>query len=121
MLRRRLSATVSAMIVAMHLGSPIAAEPSVDQLIEIKEILTQNDVAGLRAYIDRYPELLDGDSQLAVLLRRFMLESRHLPNYLLSDSVPGGGADQTGDPPRAAGPGDDGGGGTDDPDDNGSY
>ena len=77
------------MIVATQLGTAQAAEPSVAQLFEIKEILGQNDVAALRTYLEQYPELLEGDTQLAGLLRKFLLDAKHLPNYLLSDSEPG--------------------------------
>ena len=119
------------MIVAMQLGSPVAAEPTVDQLVEIKEILTQNDVAGLRTYLETYPELLEGDTQLSVLLRKFLLESKHLPNYLLSDSgvgnlvdaqdTPAVQAPSGGAPDDGADPDDDGGTDPDGPDDDGIY
>jgi len=131
MLRRRLGATVSAMIVAMQLGSPVAAEPTVEQLVEIKEILTQNDVAGLRIYLEMYPELLEGDTQLSVLLRKFLLESKHLPNYLLSDSgvgnmvgtleTPAAERPSGGAPDEGSDPGDDVGPDPEDPDDDGIY
>ena len=86
MLRRRLGATVSAMILAVQLGGiAAAAEPTVDQLVEIREYLAENDIGALRSYLEQYPDLLDGDSQLAILLRKFLLKSKHLPNYLLSD------------------------------------
>ena len=85
--RKRIGATVSAMIVAMQLGSPLAAEPTVEQLTEIKELLATNDVAALRSYVASNPELAEGDDELAVLLRRFLLEAKHLPN-MLSDSDP---------------------------------
>ena len=104
MLRRRLAATVSTMIVAFHLGTPVAAEPTVEQLIEIKQILVENDVAALQEYLDIYPELLEGDTELASLLRMFLLQSKHLPNYLLSDSNVSSTLEPA-EPPRAAGPG----------------
>jgi hypothetical protein len=110
MVKRRIGATASAMIVALQLGSPLAAEPTVEQLDEIRLMLAENDVAALRSYLERNPGLLEGDSQLAVLLRQFLLESRHLPNYLsdspLSDTL---------------GPTEQGSDAGDDPDDNGSY
>lgn len=83
--RRRLGATASAMILAMQLGSPLAAEPTVEQLSEIKDLLASNDVTALRSYVAQNPELAQGNDDLAVLLRKFMLEAKHLPNYL-SDS-----------------------------------
>jgi hypothetical protein len=112
------------MILAVHLGSLAAAEPSVEQLAEIRELLAQNDVAALRTYLERYPELLQGDAQLAVLLRRFLLESKHLPNYLLSDSDTRGGETQAAEPRGAGRPGRDaadGGGADPDGPDNGIY
>ena len=106
------------MIVATQLGTAQAAEPSVAQLFEIKEILGQNDVAALRTYLEQYPELLEGDTQLAVLLRRFLLDAKHLPNYLLSDTEAGA-PEEPADGPAgpAGGPGD----GGPDPGDNGIY
>lgn len=83
--RRRMGATAAAMILAVQLGSPLAAEPTVEQLTDIKNLLAANDVGALRAYVAQNPELAQGDDELAVLLRKFMLEAKHLPNYL-SDS-----------------------------------
>lgn len=107
MVRRRIGATVSAMIVAFQLGSASAAEPTVEQLDDIRGILADNDVSGLRSYLAANPELLEGDTQLAELLRTFLLESKHLPNYLTSDSPLGDAFDG----PESEG--------SDEPDDNG--
>lgn len=107
---RRIGATVSAMIVAMQLGSPLAAEPTVEQLSQIKELLATNNVAALRTYVSRNPELAQGDDELAVLLRRYLLEAKHLPN-MLSDSAPADTPSRSAQSPGA---------GNDD-DDNGSY
>lgn len=86
MVRRRIGATVAAMLVAVQLGSPLAAaEPTIVQLNTIKTMLADNDVAALQAYLQGNPELLEGDSQLSTLLRQFLLEARRLPGYL-SDS-----------------------------------
>lgn len=112
MVRRRMAATVAAMIVAAQLGSPLAAEPTVDQLNDIKAMLSENDVSGLQAYLAVNAELLEGEGQLAILLRRFLLESRHLPNYLSDSPNAGGapteegsdsGADPAGGPPDGSG------------------
>ncbi|NBB71988.1 MAG: hypothetical protein GVY33_16955 [Alphaproteobacteria bacterium] len=79
------------MILAAQLGSPLAAaEPTVEQLGRIEAFLADNDVAGLRAYIDRNPELLEGDTEMARLLREFLRESGELPGYLgYRDDAPG--------------------------------
>lgn len=82
-MKRKFSVTVSAMILAVHLGSPVAAaEPSVEELNEIAAYLATNDVEALRAYILLRPELLEGDTPLAALLREFMEESVNVAEYL---------------------------------------
>jgi len=106
-MRRRILITASAMILAAQIGSPVsAAEPSTEQLSVIARYLEANDVRGLRSYLDIYPELAEGDTALAALLRRFLVESagngyfRFRPD--LSDAVRspsqggGGGAPQRG-------------------------
>ncbi len=83
------------MMLAAPLGSPLsAAQPSPEQLTAIADYLEVNDVQGLRDYITLYPELTEGETTLALLLRRFMVESiaadtffRFVPN--LGDSAGG--------------------------------
>ena len=73
---RRLGAAVAAMLLASQLGvSQGAADPSVDQLSQIANYLSENDVDGLRAYLVQSPELLAGEGSIAGLLRDFMAES----------------------------------------------
>jgi hypothetical protein len=85
--------TVSAMLVAAQLGSPVSGEePTVEQLIEITGYLEANDVEALRGYLEQHPELTEGETTLAQLLRRFMVESVDLGTYLgfrqdLSDAL----------------------------------
>lgn len=75
-MRRRVLVTATAMLLAAQLGSPLsAADPSTEQLSQIARLLEANDVQGLRSYLTVYPELARGDTTLAVLLRRFMVES----------------------------------------------
>jgi hypothetical protein len=82
-MKRKVAITVSAMILAAQLGSPIAAqEPSLQHLTQIAALLTDNDIDGLRAYLEANPDLLEGDSQLAILLRRFMAEALDIATYL---------------------------------------
>jgi hypothetical protein len=91
--RRKVLVTVTAMMLAAPLGSPLsAAQPSPEQLTAIANYLEVNDVQGLRDYITLYPELTEGETTLALLLRRFMVESiaadtffRFVPN--LGESV----------------------------------
>jgi hypothetical protein len=82
-MRRKVVVTVSAMIVAAQLGSPVgAAQPTVEQLGEIAGYLEGNDVDWLRDYLDTNPDLAEGDTTLARLLRRFLSESADVPTYL---------------------------------------
>ena len=95
-MRRKILVTASAMILAAQLGAPAsAAEPSTEQLGRIATYLEANDVEGLRSYLDVYPELAEGDTPLAALLRRFLVESATGNEYYrfrpdLSDAIDGG-------------------------------
>ena len=92
-MRRKLLVTVTALSLAVRLGSPLgAAPPDEQQLSTIASYLESNDVEGLRGYVKVHPGLTEGNSPLAGLLRRFMVESlaagsffRFQPN--LSDAV----------------------------------
>lgn len=82
-MRRRVVVTVSAMMVAAQLGSSVAlAQPSVEQLGDIAELLSDNDVQGLRNYLRANPELAEGETTLARLLREFMTKSADTSTYL---------------------------------------
>ena len=82
-MRRKVVVTVSAMIVAAQLGSPLfAAQPTVAQLGQIAGYLEANDVDGLRGYLDANPDLTEGDTTLARLLRQFLSESADVTTYL---------------------------------------
>jgi hypothetical protein len=84
-MKRKIGLTIAAMLLAAQLGAPLdAAEPSLEQLYAIAAILEQNDVAALRSFVEGNPEVLEGDGQLAILLRRFMVASRDLNAYLSS-------------------------------------
>lgn len=63
-------------MLATQLGSPIsAAEPTTEELSTISRYLETNDVQGLRSFLDAHPDLAEGDTPLAELLRRFLVES----------------------------------------------
>ena len=82
-MKRRIEVAIAAMIVAMHLGRPVAAvPPTLEELTQMAALLEANDVAGLRAFLLLHPELLEGSDSLAVRLREFMLATRNLSSYL---------------------------------------
>ena len=81
-MRRKVLVAVTAMLLATQLGLPLAAaEPSTEQLNAIATYLEANNVQGLRDYLEIYPELTEGNTTLAILLRRFMVESAAADYY----------------------------------------
>lgn len=81
-MNRKLRVVVSAMLLSFEIGRAFAAEPSLEQLAQIEFFLSGNDVAGLRRFLEINPELLSGETDLALLLRRFLAESRNLASFL---------------------------------------
>jgi hypothetical protein len=81
-MKRKIGVAVSAMIVASQIGSPLwAVPPTLDQLNVMATYLENNDVAALRAFLQENPELLEGDTTLAILLREFMINTRSLSAF----------------------------------------
>jgi hypothetical protein len=129
-MKRKIQIAVSATILAIQLGSPVVAQQPADleQLSTIATLLNTNDVAGLRAYLEANPVLLEGESELAALLRRFMAASTDMTTFLafeedLSEVFTRIGSIQTGEeepPEEGSDPGEDtpgaGGGAGEDPD-----
>lgn len=109
-MRRKILVISTAMILAAQLGSSVsAAQPSTEQLTAIAHYLEINDVRGLRQYLEIYPELTEGDSTLAVLLRRFLVESVATSQFFsfkpdLADAVEALSDPSAGAPGAAAGP-----------------
>ena len=102
-MRRKILVTASAMLLAAQLGSPVAAaEPSSEQLSLIAAYLEANDVRGLRAYLKTYPELAEGNTPLAALLRRFLVESAGGNDYYRFRPDTSDSRDTTGAGPQAA-------------------
>jgi hypothetical protein len=82
-MRRRLSIAISALVLATQLTSPGSAQqPAIRELEEISALLDANDVEGLRTYLSGRPDLLEGDSELARLLVRYMALSEDAIGFL---------------------------------------
>jgi hypothetical protein len=87
-MKRQVGITVAAMILAAQLGTPATAQDAtLEQLSEIATLLSMNDVTGLRAFIEANPTLLQGDSRLSELLRRFLTESGDIATLLAYDGA----------------------------------
>lgn len=71
------------MLLAASMGGPLTAQsPSVDQLAEIAALLERNDIAALRSYLAANPGLLNGETEIAALLRQFYEESDNVNAFL---------------------------------------
>ena len=71
------------MIMAWPFGhTASAADPSLEQLEVIQELLEGNNIDKLRRYIDAHPELLEDYTYLSELLSQFMAESSNVISYL---------------------------------------
>ncbi len=82
-MRRNIGITVSAIVLAIQLGSPLAAAvPTTEQLGQISAFLAENNVRALRAFLLEHPELLVEATPLAALLREFMQQSTNLNDFL---------------------------------------
>ena len=92
---RRILVAVTALMLAGRLSSTYSlAQPTSEELSVIADYLEANDVQGLRGYLKAHPELIEGNTSLAVLLRRFFIESAAPNNFFkfdpnLSDTVTG--------------------------------
>lgn len=98
---RRLMAIVTGlMLIVGGLGGARADQPTLDQLRTIDRLLTLNDTRALLDYLLDNPELLAGEDELAVELRRFATDIGG--GRLRADYVPGPGPEAAGSVARAA-------------------
>jgi hypothetical protein len=71
------------MLLASSMGAPSSAQdPTVEQLAQIASLLESNDVEALRLYLDANPQLMSGDSEIAILLTQFYAESADVTAFL---------------------------------------
>lgn len=103
-MKRRYGIAISAMILAVQFAGPVRAdEPTVEQLEQIAVLLDGNDVRGMRAFLDRHPELMEGETELAQLLRQYMDESQDPLAFIgVPENRRSGGGDNDQDRLRAA-------------------
>ena len=95
-MKRRYGVAVSAMILALQLGGVAdAAEPSIAELEQIAALLDANDVQGMRSFLLLNPDLLQGDTDLARLLREYMEFSADLLEFVGIVPDPFEGEDET--------------------------
>jgi len=87
-MKRSLIVTVSALILAAHMGGPAAAHFKTRQLLEIETLINEGHWTDLRRYISANPELLQGDDALALELAQFMEASKGIIAFLSFDNIP---------------------------------
>lgn len=87
-MKRRYAVAISAMMVALPMADTTsAAEPSLEQLETIHDLLERNDVQELRSYLAAHPELLQGVTTLSQLLLQFLADSANMISFLGLDST----------------------------------
>lgn len=85
-MKRSLIVTVSALVLAAHLGGPAAAHFKTRQLLEIETMINENHWSDLRQYILANPELFEGDDALALELQRFLVATSGFFTFLNFDN-----------------------------------
>jgi hypothetical protein len=84
--RRRLGVAVAAMMVAAQLGTSVAAAPAtIEQLAQMAAYLEANDILGLRAFLLLNPDLAEGDTRFAAIMREFLAQTDDATDYLAFD------------------------------------
>lgn len=68
---RRLVAIVTGLMLVFGGVLPGTAAPTLEQLQTIDGLLSRKDTRGLWAYLQQNPQLLTGDDELAMELRKF--------------------------------------------------
>lgn len=84
-MKRRYGVLVSAAMLALQLSGDAGAQEAtveLDELETISALLDANDVEGLRRYLAIHPELLQGESDLARLLREYMEQSQNMAAFV---------------------------------------
>jgi hypothetical protein len=85
-MKTRLGVAVAALMLAAQLGSPAAAqEPTLEQLELISQYIDAGDLEALIRFIAANPELLEGETAIAIRLREFMIAAGDLSRYLAFD------------------------------------
>lgn len=103
-MRRRYGVLVSATALALQLSGDASAQGAaveLDELETISALLDANDVEALRNYIAIHPELVEGDSALARLLREYMDQSADMAAFLGGWEAAAGFVDSNDDPTPA--------------------
>jgi len=82
-MKRKVAVLVSAMLLASSMGAPLSAQDAtVEQLSQIAALLESNDIDALRSYLDANPQLMNGGSEIAILLQQFYAESANVAGFL---------------------------------------
>lgn len=85
-MKKRLAVTVAALLLGAQMsGKSDAAEPTIDQLEVISALIERGEIETLVVYLAENPQLTEGDSPVAVLLRQFLEEAQSLADVLAFD------------------------------------
>jgi hypothetical protein len=85
-MKTRLGVAVAALMLGAQLGSPAAAqEPTLEQLELISQYIDAGDIESLIRFIAANPELMEGETAIAIRLREFMIAAGDLSRFLAFD------------------------------------
>ncbi len=85
-MKTRLGVAVAALMLGAQLGSPAAAQqPTLEQLELISQYIDAGDLDSLIRFIAANPELMEGETAIAIRLREFMIAAGDLSRYLAFD------------------------------------
>ncbi|WP_156453353.1 hypothetical protein [Polycladidibacter hongkongensis] len=74
-MKTKLSKQLAAVAVALSFASPAAAAFSEQQLNTVKQLVANNDVDGLNAFIEANPRIAQGNDPLAKSIKGFQRSS----------------------------------------------
>jgi hypothetical protein len=85
-MKTRLGVAVAALMLGAQLGSPAAAQqPTLEQLELISQYIDAGDIESLIRFIAANPELMEGETAIAIRLREFMIAAGDLSRFLAFD------------------------------------
>lgn len=85
-MKKKLAVTVAGLLLGAQLGGHgEAAEPTIEQLEVISELIETGDMEALILFVMENPDLTEGDDPVARRLRDFMEEAQNLSAFLAFD------------------------------------
>lgn len=76
---KKLAVMAAAMAVASQIGSPQAvAAPNMEDLQMVRQMIANDEFTNLRSFIDENPQVLEGDTDFARVLREYYQQATNV-------------------------------------------